>query len=185
MTFYYYVDNNETYGPYNLEELKDKRLTKSHLVWCDGMDNWAQAGTIEELNSICISVPPPIPLTSYAVNQNTTDQRQPLIEDRNFEFDLTYEKELDAILVGVIAFIAFIVLNWPGAITFETEETHRLVLVVLTLVSVFFRFVVIIWIKNIAIRQNRQPVPWQFFAFFLPSLALIIIGTLKKKKNPS
>ena len=42
------------------------------------------------------------------------------------------------------------------------------------------RIIVTSWVANIAKRQNRNKFSWGTFAFFLPSVALIVIGTQKK-----
>lgn len=114
---------------------------------------------------------------TYNLNKsNSTSFRQ-----QQTKYDSTYEKELEVTLVGVIGFIVFFVLNWPGALNFETEESYKQALVIFSLLSLVYRFIVIVWIKNIATRQNRDAVSWQIFGFFLPSLALIVIGSLRKK----
>ena len=36
-------------------------FTKQSLVWKQGMTNWAEAGTIDELNTVFAAVPPAPP----------------------------------------------------------------------------------------------------------------------------
>lgn len=60
MKKYYLHLNNETLGPFTLEELKIKKITKSTPVWFEGMENWKYGGEIAELQAIFIAVPPPI-----------------------------------------------------------------------------------------------------------------------------
>ena len=49
MRHYYYVDNDQQFGPFTVDELKSKRLKKSTLVWTDGMHGWVTADDIGEL----------------------------------------------------------------------------------------------------------------------------------------
>jgi hypothetical protein len=58
------VNGNPT-GPYAIDELRRMaqggELTKDTMVWKEGMQQWAAAGTIEDLSGIWSSVPPPLP----------------------------------------------------------------------------------------------------------------------------
>jgi hypothetical protein len=61
MKKYFLHDGTESSGPFDLEELKAKRITKNSPVWFEGMENWKTAGEIPELASVFVVVPPPIP----------------------------------------------------------------------------------------------------------------------------
>ena len=63
---YYFVENDQQFGPYTTEELKSKSLKKSTLVWTDGMTEWDTAENVDELNDIFISEPPPLPVSTNA-----------------------------------------------------------------------------------------------------------------------
>jgi len=60
MKTYYLHDGNKSNGPFDLEELKSKNITRTTPVWCAGMEDWKTAGEVEELKSILATVPPPI-----------------------------------------------------------------------------------------------------------------------------
>ena len=60
MKTYYIHNGTENSGPFVLEELKAKKITKTTLVWFEGMDEWKYAGDIDELKSILTVVPPPL-----------------------------------------------------------------------------------------------------------------------------
>nr|WP_314835128.1 DUF4339 domain-containing protein [uncultured Flavobacterium sp.] len=60
MKKYYLYNGTENIGPLDLDELKAKAITKNTQVWCDGMEDWKNAGEVEELKSILSVVPPPI-----------------------------------------------------------------------------------------------------------------------------
>jgi len=57
--------NGKQTGPYSYDELRQLvskgELTKDSLVWKEGMQQWAAAGTVDELADIWTSVPPPLP----------------------------------------------------------------------------------------------------------------------------
>ena len=64
MKKYYLHNGTESSGPFDIEELKAKNITKSSPVWFEGMEHWKTAGEIPELNHLFIVIPPP--LTSFS-----------------------------------------------------------------------------------------------------------------------
>ena len=61
MKKYYLHNGTESSGPFDIEELKVKNITKSSPVWFEGMQHWKTAGEIPELTRLFIVTPPPIP----------------------------------------------------------------------------------------------------------------------------
>jgi hypothetical protein len=60
MKKYFLHNGTESSGPFDLDELKAKGITKTTPVWFEGMENWKYAREIAELNSLFVVVPPPI-----------------------------------------------------------------------------------------------------------------------------
>jgi hypothetical protein len=60
MKKYYLHIGTENSGPFSLDELKIKRITKKTPVWFEGLENWKYAEDIDELRNIFIVIPPPI-----------------------------------------------------------------------------------------------------------------------------
>ena len=181
MKHYYYADNDQQFGPFTVDELKTKRLKKSTLVWTEGMQDWTFANEIEELKNILISEPPPLPKKAIAPPTIETIQiKQTPIPVTSSKYDLTYTKEVEATFYGVILLIVPIALKLSGVVTFETEESYNIARAFFAIGSLVIRIAVTVWVVNIASRQNRNSTGWGWFAFFLPSIALIVIGQLKK-----
>jgi hypothetical protein len=44
MNTYYLHDGTVLSGPFTLDELKAKKITKTTSVWCEGMEDWNTAG---------------------------------------------------------------------------------------------------------------------------------------------
>ncbi len=65
MKKYYIHDGEDEQGPYNIEELKSKKINSTTPVWHNGLSNWTEAGKVDELNILLASVsdqnfiPPP------------------------------------------------------------------------------------------------------------------------------
>lgn len=59
---YHVAVNGQATGPFDFTTLSQMvvngSLTKDTLVWKQGMDNWVQAGTVQELQSLFVSIPP-------------------------------------------------------------------------------------------------------------------------------
>lgn len=55
MSQYYYTDGKERYGPFSLEQLRERNLTSETLVWKEGMSDWQPAKNLSDLNSLFFS----------------------------------------------------------------------------------------------------------------------------------
>jgi hypothetical protein len=60
MKKYFYSNGEGKEGPLTLEELKQKDINPKTLIWFEGLDDWKEAETIEELREIFELLPPPI-----------------------------------------------------------------------------------------------------------------------------
>jgi peptidoglycan hydrolase CwlO-like protein len=60
MRTYYIQDGKDISGPFGLEELIAKKITKKTLIWFQGRDEWSYAETIDELQNIFVELPPPL-----------------------------------------------------------------------------------------------------------------------------
>ncbi|MDY0142847.1 MAG: GYF domain-containing protein [Bacteroidales bacterium] len=60
MKKYFYSNGQEKEGPVTLEELKQKEIQSKTLIWHEGLDDWKEAESIEELREIFELSPPPL-----------------------------------------------------------------------------------------------------------------------------
>lgn len=56
MKKFYYSDGVNELGPFSYEELKQKKITKDHLVWFAPMKEWQPAGSVDELKGLFTSI---------------------------------------------------------------------------------------------------------------------------------
>lgn len=79
MKKYYYLDGTNRFGPFALDELRQKNINRETKVWFQGLGDWQSAGTIPELNDILNLVPPPITITNLNINtmENLNNQTPP------------------------------------------------------------------------------------------------------------
>jgi hypothetical protein len=147
------------------------------------MQDWAVADSINELTEILISTPPPLPKRSNTPQTiETVHIKQVPKPKTSKKFDLTYEKETDATIFGILLITIPIILRLTGAITFETVESYNQGKAIIAIISLVLRIAITVWVVNIATRQNRNSTGWGWFAFFFPSISLIVIGLLKKQR---
>ena len=62
---YFVAINNQQAGPFDMsalqQKVRDGSLTRSSLVWKQGMSGWVAADTVPELQSLFAALPPPLP----------------------------------------------------------------------------------------------------------------------------
>lgn len=181
MKYYYYSDNDKQLGPFTIDELKSKRIKKSTLVWTDGMSEWMIAENVDELSGILFPEPPPLPNINIANSKVEIIQiKETSISIDNSKYDPDYVKEGEAIFLGIFLLLVPILLKFSGIINFETEESYIRARNFAVIIDIIIRILVSVKVVKIATRQNRNHTGWGWFAFFFPSIALIIIGQLKK-----
>ena len=79
MKKYFYTDGTNNFGPFTLEELREKSITRETQVWFQELGEWKPAGTVPELNDIFKFVPPPItkPNSNFNSMENLNNQKPP------------------------------------------------------------------------------------------------------------
>jgi hypothetical protein len=79
MKKYFYTDGSNNFGPFTLEELQEKKITRETKVWFQELGEWKPAGEVPELTEIFKLVPPPITKTNSNYNsmENLNNQKPP------------------------------------------------------------------------------------------------------------
>ena len=186
MKHYFYAENGQQFGPFTLEVLKDKKIKKSTLVWTEGMDDWAKAESFEELKGMLVQEPPPLPTSIIEEPRNfprSNESFKPKEKQvqRNFtDYDLNYKKEIGVSIVGVVLLITPFVVALSGGFYAESVDEYNRIRITSAIVAFFIRIIACLWVKQIAIRQNRNSTSWSLLAFLFPSITLIILGLSKK-----
>lgn len=106
MKKYFLHNGTENSGPFDLDELKAKSITKTTPVWFEGMENWKYAGEITELSSVFTVVPPPI--SSFTTVPPTPKIEQKTVSRKILGLSKT---SFFAILGAIIILVGISVLN--------------------------------------------------------------------------
>ncbi|MFB6341379.1 CD225/dispanin family protein [Saccharicrinis sp. FJH62] len=79
MKKYFYTDGTNKFGPFTIEELKEKGITRETNVWFQELGEWKPAGSVEELNELFRNMPPPLNKTKSNEHniENLTLQKPP------------------------------------------------------------------------------------------------------------
>ncbi len=168
MREFYYEHNEQQSGPITIDELRPLQINGETLIWYEGLSDWTKAKEISHLADYLNKLPPPLP-----------PKRQIKVESI---YDLTYEKETDVIMAGIVLLLTPLFLKLNGAFTYENEQSFFTSKAKFALVALLVRIVVAIWVIGIAGRQNRNTTGWGFYAFILPSISLINVGCLRRLK---
>lgn len=117
---------------------------------------------------------------SFGRQNNTKTNQKTGKECDEPKYDPTYSKETDATTVGVVILVSSLLLVIFQPFRFEDINSYNEFRAIFSIGALVLRIFITIWVINIAKRQNRETFGWGLFAFFLPSIALIIIGQQKK-----
>ncbi len=78
MKSYFIHDGNQKRGPFTIDDLKQKGVEASTLIWFDGLEKWTEASSIQELQDIIIKSPPPLDKSSSI--KQTIDKTKKIID---------------------------------------------------------------------------------------------------------
>ncbi|MCD4731681.1 MAG: SHOCT domain-containing protein [Bacteroidales bacterium] len=95
------------------------------------------------------------------------------------------KKYSEATVVGIVLIIFSILAAVVSNTVHPPEQAVDTINAISSLITLIIRVACIFWIVSIAKGLNRNQLSWGVFAFFLPSIALIIIGQTKEKKVES
>jgi hypothetical protein len=101
MKKYYLHNGTENIGPFDLDELKAKAITKNTQVWCEGMEDWKNAGEVEEIKSILSVVPPPI-------TKKKEIKPEPAVSNKKTHWFWRMTRVLAILIIVFIAIFAFV-----------------------------------------------------------------------------
>lgn len=96
------------------------------------------------------------------------------------KFDRSYKGDVNAAIAGIVVLILSSIL-----LAISRQSTDPSFIAFYWISLLLWWIIAIPWVVKIANRQNRSTIAWGIFAFFLPYLAIIIIGLLKKLLIPT
>ncbi len=119
MSNYYIVIGGSQEGPFSIEELKNKKISKSTLIWNETMEDWTEASKIDELSDLIGKTPPPIPKEPnkpLKVEAEISKKKEKLIKP---ETEVITAKEIKtnikmiffALIIGLVSYPVYYVID--------------------------------------------------------------------------
>lgn len=99
------------------------------------------------------------------------------IKPKPNKYDESYKRDYHSVWFGFFIFIIWIPVAY---LSFDSDSPGTFAMVMAF--GFVLRIVITIWCADIAKTLNRNSAGWGIFGFFIPLLAMIIIGFLKKLK---
>lgn len=115
MSKYYIAIEGSQQGPFSLDELREKNITKTTLVWTETMDNWVEAVNLEELKDLIKTIPPPIPAKvekPIKVEAEISKKKEKLISPQTEvvvakETKSVFQQIVYGLIIGAVSFPIF------------------------------------------------------------------------------
>ena len=77
MKKYFYSNGQDKEGPVTLEELKQKDITPQTLIWFEGLNDWKEAESVDELKEIFELSPPSIEKENHTSDTAEANELSP------------------------------------------------------------------------------------------------------------
>lgn len=113
--------------------------------------------------------------------KSDTGKKEPEIKPAKPKYDESYENEIGATITGSIVIALNLIVLFTRS--YSGQSSSNEFYPIFSIINLIWRIIVTVWVVNIAGRQNRSTGGWGVFTFFMPNLALIIIGLLKKLRG--
>lgn len=96
------------------------------------------------------------------------------------KYDLNYKPNEDDRFLGFVLLTITLLIVIFGPIIINKHDDFLKAKFLINITSFIVRILIITKVVRIAKLQNREPSSWGFFAFFMPSIALIVQSYQKK-----
>ena len=115
MKKYFFTDGTNKFGPFTLDELKEKNISRETLVWFQELNDWKSAGEIPELSELFIYTPPPL-------EKELTTKNNSNMENQNFNQNQPPKTWLlESILVTLFCCLPFGIVGIVNAAKVESR----------------------------------------------------------------
>ena len=81
----YFIHIGQQEGPFTLEQLRAKNLTRDTPVWYEGLNDWSTIGEVPELRFVAKATPPPFK------TRRTQETLVPSAGQSEYEYQLAME----------------------------------------------------------------------------------------------
>lgn len=127
MKKYYLHDGSQQTGPFDIVELKAKKLTRDTPVWSEGLNEWTTIDNVEELKEIVTTIPPPFTtkIPSSSPLASTTPQAETLVGEPK-QSNSSGRRLLVISTLVLLSLIGFYIYNQIQHQQYQNERLEKL-----------------------------------------------------------
>ncbi len=121
MEQFYIHDGNNQQGPFTVEELKTKGVTKETQVWYEGLETWKKANEINELAGLFKVIPPPLtePTPPPIILKKNTPEK--VVEPPT----ISNQRNKKNSLIALAVVVSIVLLGVLGAFVYMNQQTKQ------------------------------------------------------------
>ena len=117
MKKYFLHNGADQQGPFDIDDLKAKNISRETPIWFDGINEWKTAGKIDELKSLFATIPPPY---------TTTNETPPPIQKTETKQSETfYQPEKEKNNSGKSALVFVGLLTLVGGVLYIANQNYN------------------------------------------------------------
>ena len=102
MKKYFYSNGIEKDGPFTLNELLNKKISKETLIWYEGLEDWVPAYEVGEIAYILETSPPDLPSEHNNLFQTSELSKDKIIESNCEEEIIDHQDQDDIQTVNIV-----------------------------------------------------------------------------------
>ena len=119
MNKYYLHNGSDNIGPFTIDELKQNKITPTTPIWCEGMEDWKDAGSVEELKVLFPVIPPPIK------KARQEEPKQSVIKEKKINIFWSIYKLFRIVAIIFLIIVGIIILSKIFDKETDTSSTYQ------------------------------------------------------------
>ena len=119
MNKYYLHNGSDNIGPFTIDELKQNKITPTTPIWCEGMEDWKDAGSVEELKVLFPVIPPPIK------KARQEEPKQSVIKEKKINIFWSIYKLFRIVAIIFLIIVGIIILSKIFDKETDTSSTYH------------------------------------------------------------
>jgi len=125
MKKYFYTNGIDKFGPFSIEEMISRNLTRETKIWFYGLENWTPLSEIDELKSIINSKPPPIKF-SLPIDIQANNKEQYELDKKEIEkVRLQKNRKLKQVMVTTVILSLVLLIGYVSSKNQENKKIYQ------------------------------------------------------------
>ena len=129
MKKFFLHNGTEQLGPFDIEDLKTKNVTKGTPIWYDGLTEWTTAEKVEDLKTLFISTPPPFgtpKVTPPPIQKSQVEAVSQLSKMKKDKSGTIFQSiGIICVVILIIIFVIGYLTTKESAVTNITQQSYQ------------------------------------------------------------